>query len=618
MTDLVYDLETYPNCFTFAGEFVDSGLQVMYEISDFKDDSKELVEFILWCGQQNMRHVGYNNIGFDYPIIHMLVKMGRATAKQLYDKAMAIINSQEFNRFQHAVYPKDRYVEQIDLFKIHHFDNMAKLTSLKMLEFNMRSKTIEDLPFPVGTYLNQEQIVVLKHYNKHDVSETKKFLSHSLELIKFREDLTLKYSRDFMNHNDVKIGTTIFEMELEKSGVDLYEFGPDGRTPRQTKRPSIALNDAILPWIQFERQEFQSVLNWLRGQTIIETKGVFKDLVAVIDGFKFVFGLGGIHGAVESEIVEVDNDRKIETKDVISYYPNLTIGQRFYPAHLGETFCDTTHDLFKRRKSYDKGTPENAMLKLALNGTYGQSNSKFSVFYDPLYTMKVTLNGQLLMCLLVENLMKIPSFEIQMINTDGLEYKIKKTDVPYADEICSWWEGMTKLTLETDEYDKMFIRDCNNYIGVYKNNNVKLKGAYDYNLGWHQNASALVVSKVAEQHLVYGKPITESVMNHPDIMDFMCRTKVPRTSSLVGLDDDGVDNPLQNITRYLVTKEGVKLFKLMPPTPKMVKEGKNEYRRIGVESGWKVTPCNTLQDEYPDIDYSYYVREVEKLCLGLS
>lgn len=618
MTDLIYDIEVYPNCFTFAAEFADSPIRFMFEISDHHNDSQLLVAFLLMCQKDNIRLVGFNNIGFDYPVIHQLIRMGKSDAKSLYEKAMAIIGSQDKDRFLHLVQPNHRVVEQIDLFKIHHFDNMAKTTSLKLLEFNMRSNTIEDLPFPVGTILNKEQIELLKRYNFHDVTETKKFYHHSKDMINFREELTAKYKRDFMNHNDVKIGTTIFEMELEKSGIDLYDYGAEGRTPRQTKRPQIALNDAILPWIQFERPEFQSVLNWLRQQTITETKGVFKDLIARIDGFEFVFGLGGIHGSVDSEIIETSDNDKIESRDVVSYYPNLTIGQRFFPQHLSEKFCDIYKDLFDRRKSYPKGTAENAMLKLALNGTYGQSNSKFSVFYDPLYTMSVTLNGQLLLCLLAENLMKIPSLEMKMMNTDGLEYKIDKSDVHYADEICTWWEGLTKLELENDEYDRMFIRDCNNYIGVYKSGKIKLKGAYDYNLDWYQNASALVIPKVAEQHLVYGKPIAETLMNHPDIMDFMCRTKVPRTSMLVGLDDDGVDNPLQNITRYLVTKEGVKLFKLMPPTPKMLSEGKTDRRRIGVESGWKVTPCNTLQDEYPEIDYSYYIREIEKLVLGLQ
>ena len=75
----------------------------------------------------------------------------------------------------HLVKPSDRFVTQIDLFKIHHFDNKARATSLKVLEFNMRSDSIEDLPFRVGTVLTREQVEVLKKYNQHDVSMTKAF-----------------------------------------------------------------------------------------------------------------------------------------------------------------------------------------------------------------------------------------------------------------------------------------------------------------------------------------------------------------------------------------------------------------------------------------------------------
>ena len=65
------------------------------------------------------------------------------------------------------------------------------------------------------------------------------------------------------------------------------------------------------------------------------------------------------------------------------------------------------------------------MLKLALNGVYGDSNNVFSVFYDPLFTMSITLNGQLLLCLLAENLMEnVPGLKIIQCNTDGITVRI--------------------------------------------------------------------------------------------------------------------------------------------------------------------------------------------------
>ncbi len=325
--DIVWDIETFPNVFTLAAEHAWLPITWEFEISDWRNDSRAIIEFVQYLKQTDARMVGFNSLGFDYPVLHTLIRMGHSDANTLYQKAMAIINSQDEDgsKWMHQVNPSDRFVQQIDLFKIHHFDNKARATGLKVLEFNMRSDNIEDLPFPVGTVLTQGQVPVLKAYNAHDVAQTKKFYHQTLDMIQFREELTRKYDRDFMNHNDTKIGKDYFVMKLEEAGVACYDFGPKGRTPRQTKRPVIALKDAILPWIHFEQSEFTRVLNWLKAQSITETKGVFTDLTATINGFTFVFGLGGIHGSIESEVIESDAEFIIVDLDVTSYYPNLAI-----------------------------------------------------------------------------------------------------------------------------------------------------------------------------------------------------------------------------------------------------------------------------------------------------
>jgi hypothetical protein len=132
-------------------------------------------------------------------------------------------------------------------------------------------------------------------------------------------------------------------------------------------------------------------------------------------------------------------------------------------------------------------------------------------------------------------------------------------------------------------------------------------------MGWHQNAGGLVIAKVAEKVLVEGAPIRQTVEQWPDIMDFMLRTKVPRSSHL-GIERDGVTSQLQNITRYYVAENGGRLFKWLPPL-----KGKHEWRKIGVESGWGVQVCNDIRDagKLP-VDFSYYIREIEKLVLGLA
>lgn len=615
MSDYVYDIETFPNVFTLAVEHAEAPIRWSFEISERRNDSKEIIEFLRYLSDTSARMVGYNNLGFDYPVVHTLMQMGYSDAQTLYNKAMAIIHAQDDdNRWMHSVKPSDRHVEQIDLFKIHHFDNKARATSLKVLEFNMRSDSIEDLPFKVGTNLNAEQIEVLKKYNAHDVAQTKAFYHHTLDMIRFREELTHKYQRDFMNHNDTKIGKDYFAMRLEEAGVTLYDFGPKGRTPRQTKRPVIQLKDAILPWITFQSSEFNRVLGWLKDQTITETKGVFDDVVARVNGFDFVFGLGGIHGSVESEVIESDDEFIVVDLDVTSYYPNLAITNGFYPEHLGKTFVSIYKHLFEQRKSYPKKSAESAMLKLALNGVYGDSNNQFSVFYDPLFTMSITLNGQLLLCLLAEGLMHIEGLRLIQVNTDGLTVRVPRANKWLVDVAAAAWQQRTGLNLEEAVYKAMMIRDVNNYIAVYENGSTKRKGAYEYDMDWSQNHGGMVIAKVAEKVLVEGAPIRKTLEQWPDIMDFMLRTKVPRSSHLA-IERDGVTVQLQNITRYYIAEGGGHLFKWMPPLAK--KPG--EWRKIGVESGWGVQPCNDIKDagKLP-VDFDYYIREVEKLCLGLA
>jgi hypothetical protein len=609
--DWVYDCETYANVFTLAVQHVEAPVRLMFEISEWRNDSAQLVEFVRHLAASKARMVSFNGLGFDYPILHMLLQMGRSDAQTLYRKAQAIITSQdEEDRWLHSVKPTDRIVEQIDLYKIHHFDNKARATGLKALEFNLRMDSIEDLPFKVGTVLTRDQAEVLKRYNQHDVEATRRFYHETTDMIRFREDLCVKYpGKDWLNYNDTKIGKEYFTLRLEQAGVACYDFGPEGRTPRQTPRPSIALRDAILPSIRFERPEFTRVLDWLKAQTITETKGVFTDLTATVDGFTFVFGLGGIHGSLENVVVESDDEHVIVDLDVTSYYPNLAITNGFYPEHLGRDFVTIYKALFEQRKQYPKKSSESAMLKLALNGVYGDSNNRFSVFYDPLFTMSITLNGQLLLCLLADKILQWTEAQLVQVNTDGLTVRVRRTELDELERVCREWSVLTGLNLEQMRYRRMFLRDVNNYIGQYEDGTVKRKGAYEWNIGWHQNAGGLVVPKVAEKVLVDGAPIRETVERWPDLHDFMLRIKVPRGSYL-----QWGEHQAQNTTRYYVARGGKEMNKWMPPLAR--KPG--EWRKIGVESGWNVQVCNRIEDAVLPVDFDYYVEQVEKLVLGLA
>lgn len=715
--DYIYDIETYPNIFTLA-KVKNNGKEVeVFEISDRKNDVEGMLEFLREVKREKGRLVGFNNLGFDYPVIHFILqksitanKFGKKleiTAEEIYAKAMATIGEARNNPYSVVVKDSDTLIKQVDLYKINHYDNKAKATSLKMLEFNMRLETIDDLPFPVGTYLNDNEKDVLVEYNKKDILATLRFYNYCYDMLELRAELTERFGFDCTNFNDTKIGKELFIRTLEEKekGCCYTALKNGQRKINQTKRDHINLGECIFDYVKFERPEFKAILDWFKNKTITETKGSLSDLKehelgdvakycdlqtkrkkitdpndkytppsedvlndlrsqyplgwleekelkspkgaksyywcwkevenlhVIINGFRFDFGTGGIHGAVTGVLRSTD-ERRIRSLDVASYYPNLAICNNAHPQHLGETFCNVYQYLYQLRKSEPKGSGANKALKLALNGTYGETNNKFSPLYDPKYTMAITINGQLSLCMLMEKMINLCDARIIMCNTDGYEYIIAKNKVKLADNIVKEWEALTGLQMEGVEYESMYIRDVNNYIavkdtgvpfapkcfddikGAIDSGVVKTKGAYEVlpfeKLGWHKNHSSMVVAMAAAYELLGAGTTQDMILNHTNKYDFMLRTKVNRSSELVMMKD-GNETKLQNICRYYPSHNGGKLIKLMPP----IVEG-GDKRRLGIDTEWEVVACNNIKSfDWGDLNYDYYFTESRKLvdCL---
>lgn len=580
--DYGYDIETYPNCFTMRVIHIATDTRWRFEISEFVDDSVALIAFVMQLKACNARGVGYNNVGFDYPVLHRIVMGQMNDPRAIYDLAMRLIKGSKDEKFALQVWDNERLFEQLDLIMVWHYNKENPITgteptSLKALEIAMRMDNVDDLPFPVGTVLNREQIEALHAYNEHDVIATIFFYVRSLTQIKLREELSVTFGKSFMNHSNTKMGGDILIHECEKAGIEFYDYIGRTKHKRQTIRASINLSECIFPYVKFERPEFEAVRAYLASKTITETKGVFTGLNAEVDGLKYYFGTGGIHASVESRIFVSNATHQIIDVDVASFYPNLAIQNRLHADHLGVAFCDAYEGVYKTRKTYKKGSAENAAYKEALNANYGNSNNAYSVFLDPKFTMSITLNGQLLLCMLVEQLIKVPGLEMIQANTDGVTYFCPREYIEHTRALCKWWEQLTKLELEEAQYSRMFIRDVNSYIAEYESGKLKRIGAYahermDENPGtrevpYGKDPSQLIVPKAAEAALVRGEDIRTFIMNHADNYDFMCRAKVPRSNRLVmRWPEYDAEMELNSIIRYYVSNDGGTLVKIAPPT----------------------------------------------------
>ena len=646
MNYYVYDLETYLHCFLFCGKFRGQDEYQTFEISRRRNDRDALLTHLSYLQNCEALMVGYNNIGFDYPIIdHLLKEPYTFDALRGYNLGQEIIKSQGygFNRIR----PSDRLIPQLDLVKLNHFDNRAKRTRLKDLEFAMRMDSIEDLPYPVDAELTSEQMDELIKYCHYDIEATEKFLVKCIPLIDMRQDLITSgtLSGDVLNWSDVKLGTEYLARKIGRAKC--YT----GSKPKQTLRTHIAFNNIILPKIKFRTEKFQAVKDWFTNQEIYIEAPQRPKLQTELGGLDFHFGVGGVHASVEGKKYESNDTHVIKDIDVAGMYVAVAIANGFHPEHLGEDFITAYKQLQRDRAQYPKGTTMNAVLKLAGNGVYGNSNNPYSCFYDPKYTFSVTVNGQLQLLQLAESLSLIPGLELIQANTDGVTVYMPRNVESFFDMWCREWEKETGLVLEEIIYDKMWIRDVNNYFVLTADGKTKAKGAYwypknekEYEGWWNKDFSMMCVQKGVEAYMLNGWQPEDTLKAMSNPFDFMKRYKATGTSQLFI-----ADTKQQKTCRYYVTKDGEPMKKAAEPKGKIgafkrknkltdtffaktlseIPEGawderihtknKSTYQTVttGIEAGKLVKECNVAEKfNWKSVDYDYYAAEIKKLLIG--
>ncbi len=641
-----FDLETFVNIFTFAGKFNNTDEMQLFEISDRKDEKHELLAFLSYLKNLNVEMVGYNNLGFDYPILHELMTNPYTfTYQKAHQICQTIITSQRGSGLQ-GIGVNNRIIPQVDVFKLCHFDNDAKRTSLKALQFAMRSESLEDLPFGIRA-LNDQEKEVLCAYNKHDVTETEKFFLKHEHLVEMRREFLADgvLQGDVLNFSDVKIGTEYLIGRLGKAKCFT------GGKPRQTMREVIEYNRIILPKIYFRTDVFKDIFSWFMSQTIYITSSDRPKLQTQLAGLHFHFGVGGVHASAENKIYHTDDKYQIIDIDVSGMYVAVAIANGFAPAHLGQSFVEAYRQIKNDRARYPKGSSRNAVLKLAGNGAYGNSNNPYSPFYDPQYTFSVTINGQLQILQLVELIDLLPDCELIQANTDGITVRILKENEALFKMWCKIWEEMTGLELEYVNYNRMWIRDVNSYISEKMNGELKRKGAYWYPLNekeyegwWNKDFSNLASIMAAEKAMTNSWPLEIAIRLVTNPFDFMLRYKATGESKLfIG------DVQQLKTVRYYVSVSGQPMKKISPPKGEIgqfkrangIKDSVFEsvMREIGkgvwdirihtknkskygmvttsVQEGWKVKECNVASKfNWADVDWSYYTEEAKKIIIG--
>ena len=536
---------------------------------------------------------------------------GKDLAAWIYKYAQDVIdrkNRSDFAEFS----PRQLKIKQIDLFKMNHWDNKAKMSSLKWIQYSMDWYNVEEMPHhhsdPITT---DEQLAEVIDYCINDVRSTKQILHISKEQLALRKLLTTDYGIDLYSASEPRISKELFLHFLSKKLGEEKGVIRNLRTPRSY----IVLADCILPYVKFTTPEFQKLHDFFKKTVVTSTKDGFKYSL-MNRGVKTDYGLGGIHGAADMGVYEAKPGWVIMTSDVTSYYPNLAIRNGFHPEHLNQKdFCEQYEWFFDERVKIPKSDPRNYVYKIILNSTYGLSGDENSFLYDPKMTMQITINGQLLLSMLYEMLCEaIPDAKPLMQNTDGLEMMIPVTAITTYMNICHRWELLTKLQLEHDEYTKMIIGDVNNYIAVNKKGKVKCKGRFEWEdldkkkiAILHKNKSFLIIPKAIHAYFVDGIKPEDFIAQNKNIFDYCAGVKAKQGWCYEERDfinNQQVVTKLKKIVRYYISKSGTKLMKCH-----------NDGREMQVEAGkWRQVVSNQIDIKKPfdsyNIDFSYYLEAI--------
>lgn len=623
----VYDIETYMDIFTFIFRPVQKGKEyLIFEISSRKNQLRELVSFL------KIPHIGigYNNIFFDYPILHFIMNNPNCTLEELYEEKNEIFAS-EFPRV-----PVWNHIhEQVDLMKVWHYDNRARSCSLKWLEFSFDWHKVQDLPFNPNKPVGIENFDKLIEYNINDVDFTYFFTGKSMDMLNFRREMSVFLNHNVMNYSDVKIGEYINRINYEKNSGKRYNEFKD----RKTFRGSFKASQLIPRFTRFYTPSFMEFLTELRG---IEFK--------LEDDFEFNpklgditvnFMKGGLHSQDEAKVFTAKEGWYLKEEDVGSMYPKSIIEANLYPEHLGPTWRLGIKSLYMERVNemkpklkelgkiskisaeYKSLDSKQLAYKLAMNGGgYGKTGSKFSWQYDPLIMMKTTFRGQLSLMMLMEQF-HLNGIEIVSANTDGVVIHYPKEKDFKVNEIKKNWENVTKYELEETYYSKIVFRNVNHYLAniidreTSKTLYAKYKGVFAVDVEPHKNKSQRIVSIALAEYFLKGVPVKDVIENpgyeflnekgekkKTTIYDYcLGRKKVDKVRGYILVTPPGNIFYDDKVIRYYISHSGDVMYK-------KYKSGKME----AVNKGFSHTIfMNFVEREDYDIDYSYYIRECNKI-----
>lgn len=614
---VVYDIECFPNLFTCTCYHTERNQKLVFEISERTDYIKVLEDInnsfitckkFLWCG--------YNNKHYDDPIINFIIDKTnlwksniydwKIITKEIFNLSNLIVNSETTDGWKKWKYANN--FKSMDLLTM--LFSLKLRVGLKEMEVTMQVENVDEFEGDFNKPVKIHDIDRVLEYNLHDVLNTVELLNRLKEQIDLRLGIEEEYGIDVLSKDGMTIGMEILKVKyLEKTGKVWNEI-KDVKSPVDV----INMKDVILPNIHYDIPVLNDLLNDIKSQVVtLDRKGYEKHFL--LNNLEISVGVGGIHSVNKPEIIIPKDDEVLYDSDVNSLYPSLTISYEFVPPHLGKEFLDVYAGIRTERleAKRNKQKIKNETLKLALNGESGNLQQQHSWIYSPKTAYQIRMNGQLLLLMLCERLLSLGARLIQ-VNTDGVLYLIKKQRLTELEQQLKEWEEETKLTLETEHFEKFVQFAINDYIGILEGYSktkdsklIKTKGMFiDYpQLG--KGLDCLIIPKALIKYFADGIPVEKTIKECNNIHDFISYQKIGKQFAV----DIGTIKDINHINRFYYSTNGDFL----------IKRDKDTGKQIKVNSNYGVTLMNVIPKNCKlpaNVNYQYYIGQCKKIINELE
>lgn len=435
-------------------------------------------------------------------------------------------------------------------------DDVQRGLSLKAIEGHLNMNIQEtEVSFDLDRPLTKEELSLTIAYCKHDVDATE-------ELMLLRKDY-LKTKLNLGKRAGIGEVKSLSSTNAKLTAMMLRAKRREWNDGRDYVYPE-NLDVSVIP---------QAILDFFETihDTSIPDETLFKTSFEIeIGGMPCKYAWGGVHGSLTGYYEEATETRVIQNRDVSSLYPSLIEIYGYLSRNVPdpEIFYAIKRDRINAKHTGDTQTAKD--LKLPLNTVSGAQENKYNDLYDPLPTRSLRISGQLFLTVLAMRLLNAcRTIRLLNLNTDGLMYSIDKTELALVDQIAHDWEQETKFELETDDIQKVWIKDVNNLLMIKTNGKVKTVGGYlNYGVSvkgaWAINNNMVIVKKALIEFFVHGTPVEETINSSTDIFDFQliakAGTKYREAYHLV----DGEKVPVQRVNRVYATADERygKLFKV--------------------------------------------------------